>query len=65
MSDTLADRINAYIGTDPNPTPTEAALIAVLDKCEQIRVEAGKYPGWAHADDIEQVIARALGINND
>ena len=45
----------AYIGA-------RGALMAVLEQCDRVRTETGQYPGWSHADELEGVIARALGI---
>ena len=69
MSQLLAARIRHHLtppGYFPGPSPT-AGVLAVLDKCEQMRAEADRTLGnslWASAiaDEFEQAIATALGI---
>lgn len=67
MSSLLADRIVHHLtppGYFPGPGPA-TALLAVVDRCEQMRRESANTPGGVghfFADEFESVIARALGI---
>lgn len=61
----LAEAIRAHIGRADNAP--DRAILAVVDKCEQMRAESANTPGgvgWAFANTFEQVIADALGINH-
>jgi hypothetical protein len=66
MPDFLAARIRDRLGDDVSAQT--AALLAVVDKCEQMRADAEQNAVgntfWAHAitNEFEQVIARALNI---
>lgn len=45
--------------------PSEAAVLAVLDKCDAMRAKTATVPGGVGgfiADEFEQTIADALGI---
>ncbi|BAL87227.1 hypothetical protein AMIS_20070 [Actinoplanes missouriensis 431] len=71
MSQLLAERIRHHLtppGHWPGPGAT-AAVLAVLDVCEQmrpIRVGPSDEPvGHYFADGLEQTIARAVGIEVD
>jgi len=60
---TLADQIRAHLnhpGSFPGTTASKA-LLAVVDKCEQMRDGAEMSD---IADEFEQVIARELGIES-
>jgi hypothetical protein len=67
MPDPLAAQIRSYLaepGHFPGTSPS-TALLAVVDKCEQMRAESAGLPGGVghfFADEFEGVIARALGI---
>lgn len=61
----LATAIRAYLehpGHFPG-TSANLALLAVVEKCEQMRAEH-RYNSTTFADEFEAVIARALGITS-
>ena len=72
---TLAAQIRAHINNGAQLFDSDRALLAVVDKCEQMRAEfagvseffVGPFQAavashqWA--DEFEHVIARELGIN--
>ena len=62
--ESLNARCREHVLTVDDTTPHEA-VVAVLKKCEQMRAESAKHPGGVghyFADEFEQTIARALGI---
>ncbi|BAL87228.1 hypothetical protein AMIS_20080 [Actinoplanes missouriensis 431] len=70
MSDSFAEEIRTYLdNVSPAETAdeTRAAVLAVVDKCEQLRAEPAlrRDMNERFADEFEQTIARALGIEVD
>jgi hypothetical protein len=60
MAHFIAEAIRAHIGT--SRSDADRALLAVVDKCEQIREESGIALGWAFANTFEGVIVRELNV---
>jgi hypothetical protein len=60
MTHFIADAIRAHIGAAAGPN-AYTALLAVVDKCEQIREESPAF-GWAIANTLEGVIVHELNV---
>lgn len=64
MSHFIADAIRAHVTSTTSDFDREHlanALLAVVDKCEQIREESPAF-GWAFANTLEGVIVRELNV---
>jgi hypothetical protein len=63
MSSPLSAAIRVHVLNGDTAAADHKAVLAVLDKCEQMRGDGGV--GRFFADEFEQTIARALGITEE
>lgn len=65
--DDLARLIREHVLNGDTNAVNHQAVLAVVDKCEQMRAESASAPGGVghfFTDEFETVIARALGLIN-